>query len=99
MAKTIRFYSGEELKELQQIQQLSKKERRGLTEKFAKKHKRNVASVYNKMSKMSKKTKGSFVKDVSLKTSPSSKKGEFVIPVKNWKLQHEDGNLSIVINF
>ncbi len=101
MAKTVNFYSAKELNELKQIVASPKGSQRAKAIlQFATKSKRSVHAVYAKINKMLKNSKTSkTVKDASLKTAPNSKKGEFIIPVKNWKLQHEDGNLNIVINF
>lgn len=106
MAKTIKFYSRQEIAQLRKIAAIPKgEEREQLIKKFAQNTERTIGAIYVKMGKL-KKGKNSVksprvkkVKDASLITTPNSKKGEFVIPVKNWKLQHENGNLNIVINF
>lgn len=98
------FYTRQEIAELKQIAALPKGTRRESIEKFAKKSGRGIQGVYYKIVSLKRKEKGivrktSLVQDATLATTPNSKKGEFVIPVKNWKLQHENGNLNIVINF
>jgi len=103
MKRTLRFYSKQEVAQLKKISNLPKKEKAPAMVEFAKTNQRPLPSAYIKLrslkSKSAPKRKTRVVKDASLITSPNSKKGEFVIPVKNWKLQHTDGNLNIVINF
>jgi len=102
MAKTIKFYTKSEIFQLRKIASLPKQEKNVAIKEFAKNTDRSVNGVYYKVFVLGKKNtpiKTRKVKDASLITTPNSKKGEFVIPVKNWKLQHEDGNLNIVINF
>lgn len=98
----MRFYTKPEVSQLKKIANLPKVERNNAIREFAKKTSRSYDGVYFKVLVLTKKgypvrTKKS--KDASLITAPNSKKGEFVIPVKNWKLQHDNGNLNIVINF
>lgn len=101
MAKKMIFYTTKEINQLKTFKNLSKQERLVALRTFAKENGRSFNGVYYKyltatqtIDKNNRK-----IKDASLVTSPNSKKGEFVIPVKNWKLQHTDGNLNLVINF
>jgi hypothetical protein len=102
MANKINFYTTKDIDQLKSVKSLSKQERLVALRKFAKENKRSFDGVYYKYltSTRSIDKNGRKIKnDASLKTSPNSKKGEFIIPVKNWKLQHENGNLNLVINF
>lgn len=102
MAKKMIFYTTKEINQLKTFKNLSKQERLVALRTFAKENGRSFNGVYYKYLTATKtidKNGRLIKKDASLKTAPNSKKGEFVIPVKNWKLQHEDGNLNLVINF
>lgn len=104
MAKKFKFYSAQELNELKRILTLPKgRGRKESIKKLSIQSGRSLQTLYNKLYLLKenpkKVVKTRKVKDASLITAPNSKRGEFVIPVKNWKLQHENGNLNIVINF
>lgn len=102
MAK-IKFYSKQEISQLKKIANLPIEEKTNAIKEFSKANDRSYGGVYYKVLVLSGKQKRNVKtrkpKDASLITTPNSKKGEFVIPVKNWKLQHDNGNLNIVINF
>ncbi len=98
----MRFYTKSEISQLRKITSLPKQEKNDAIKQFAKNTDRSVNGVYYKVLVLGRKNtpvKTRKVKNASLITTPNSKKGEFIIPVKNWKLQHTDGNLNIVINF
>lgn len=105
MKKTIRFYSRQEVAQLRKIAKLPSKEKRQAMLQFCKDNKRPLPSAYIKLLSVVKKSKPGrkpgrkSLKTASLVGASGSNKGEFVIPVKNWKLQNSDNGLNIVINF
>lgn len=101
MKKTIRFYSKQEIAQLKKIAKLPAAEKRPAMLEFCRVNKRPLNSAYIKLLGIAKRSKPGrkSLKTPSLIAASGSNKGEFVIPVKNWKLENNANGLNIVINF
>ena len=111
MAKTLKFYTKEELSLLQSYAASKAPVNRGLLQQFCKDNNRSFHSATLKVYELRKKLgiensrpprnktvfpKATVVKDKSV---AKMSKGEFKIPVNNWNISNEDGQMYLNIKF
>lgn len=102
--RTLRFYSKEENAFIQNYAKSNNPVREDLLATFCKTHNRPVKSVMFKIYDLRKKLKNqttskaklSLVKDNSV---AKLSKGEFKIPVNNWNITNENGQMYLNIKF
>jgi len=104
MAKKLRFYSAKENAFVQNYAKSEEPIKPELLQKFCVDNSRPVGSVINKIYSLRKKIRGNktispkanIVKDKSI---ARISKGEFKIPVNNWNITNEDGQMYLNIKF
>lgn len=108
MAKKLRFYSATEMNQIKKFALNGKPLNEEMVASFCKEHNRPTKSVMFKIYEERKKMKIVNPKSVVNKQVNSPKadktvakvsKGEFKIPVNNWNMTTEDGQIYLVVKF